>query len=199
MSVILSARRTVEPTVEPVTKAEVKANSRIDTNAEDSLLDLLIAAARSECENRAWLSLCTQTWRVYLPDWPSEPLILPRHPVQSISSVTYFDSSDASHTLSSSIYALVPSSGQDASIALAANQEWPSVTLSDRQYPIEIEYVTGFGDAAAVPNLIKAWLLRFVGNLYEYRESVQVIPGVSAAIEMGFIDNLLDDYRGFRY
>lgn len=199
MSIILSARRVVEPTVEPLLIGETKLHLRVDDDYENALISSLIITARNECERVGWLSCCTQTWRVYLSQWPVSPLLLPRHPVQSISSIKYFDEADAEHTLSNSIYALTPAPGLDASVSLAADQDWPSEPLSTRQYPVVIEYVTGFGGSSSVPRAIKQWMLLQIGAMFEQREAVQLVPGVSNAIKLDFIDGLLDEYRGFRF
>lgn len=199
MSHTLSARRVVEPTVEPLTLSAVKLHLRVDGNDENGLIHSLITTARILCEQHGWLSCCTQTWRVYVSSWPQTPLLLPRHPIQSISSIKYFDAADAEHTLSSSIYVLTPAPGLDAYLSLAADQNWPSESLSTRRYPIEIEYVAGFGDESSVPRTIKQWMLLQIGTMFEQREAVQIVPGVSNSIKMDFVDGLLDEYRGFRY
>ena len=197
-SLILDARRIVEPTVEPVSLDEAKLHLRVDHSDEDTLIDSLIVTARKQAERVGWLSCCTQTWRLFLAGWPTQPVLLPRHPVQSIVSVKWYDSSDVQQTLSASVYALVPEAGCDAQLALAAKQVWPTAELSDRRYPVVVEYVAGW-DANSVPVTIKQYMLLLIGAMYENRDSVVVGAGISTVIDLPFLDGLIDDYRGFRY
>lgn len=197
-SLILDARRIVEPTVEPVSLDEAKLHLRVDHSDEDTLIDSLIVTARKEAERVGWLSCCTQTWRLFLTGWPTQPVLLPRHPIQSIVSVKWYDSSDAQQTLASAVYVLVPDAGCDAQLALAANQTWPTAQLSDRRYPVVVEYVAGW-DENSVPVTIRQYMLLLIGAMYENRESVAVGAGITMAVNMPFMDGLLDEHRGFRY
>lgn len=197
MTTILDARRVTEPTAEPITLDEAKLHLRVvDGSDEDTLIDSLIAAARQEAERLGWLSCCTQTWRLYLTGWPAGPVLLPRHPIQSITSVKWYDASDAQQTLSASVYALVPEAGCDAQLALASGQAWPTAELSGRMYPVVVEYVAGWAENA-VPAAIRQYMLLLIGAMYEQRQSVVV--GGGSLVEMPFVEGLLDDYRGFRY
>ena len=196
---ILDARLKTAPTDEPVTLDEAKEHLRVDHGDEDALIDSLIVAARKQAESEGWLSCCTQTWTLYLTGWPGAPLLLPRHPVQSIVSLKYYDADDVAQTVATTVYTLTPAPGEDAHLWLKAAQEWPSAELSERLYPVEVEYVTGYGNGVDVPADIRQWLLLRIGSMYENRESVQVVPGVSNSISLDFADSLLSDHRGFRY
>lgn len=199
MSLILDTRRIAAPTFEPVSLDEAKLHLRVDHADEDAAIDALIVTARNEVERVGWLSVCSQSWRLHLTGWPDAPVILPRHPIQSITSVKWYDSSDTQQTLASTTYALVPDAGCDARLYLAGGgQAWPTAELSDRQYPIVVEYVAGW-TADTIPAAIKHYMLMLIGSLYEHRESTVMVPGVSMAIEMPFVDGLIDEYRGFRY
>lgn len=185
----------------PIGLDEAKRHLRVDDDIsdDDALIAGLIAAVTAQAENDGWLSCCTQSWTLYLSAWPDEPLLLPRHPIQSIVSVKYYDASDVAQTVVSSVYMLTPAPGLDAKLWLKHGQQWPTAELSERQYPIEVEYVTGFGADTAVPQPIKAWMLLRLAALYENREAALVVPGVSNAIKLDFVDGLLEPYRGFRY
>lgn len=73
-----------EDMTEPVTKADVKAYCKINTGtAEDSILDMLITAAREQCEDYTGLSIIQRTVQVVLNNsnggifLPYGPVILP--------------------------------------------------------------------------------------------------------------------------
>ena len=58
------------PAEEPVSLADAKAFARIDTDAEDTLVATLIAAARLSVEVRTKRVLITQGWRCFRDHWP---------------------------------------------------------------------------------------------------------------------------------
>ena len=83
--------RTGEPEAEPVTLAGVKAHLRLDHDSEDGLLSGLIRAARDEVERATGTALINQTWRLALDRWPRNGcVLLARHPVRSVLSVTVY-------------------------------------------------------------------------------------------------------------
>ena len=65
----------------------------------------------------------------------------------------------------------------------APDKTWPDLQ-SDRQYPITIRAVTGYGAASAVPPLVKQAMLMIVAHWYRNRESV-VTGSISKEIENG--------------
>lgn len=181
------------PTVEPVTLAEAKLHCRVEHSDDDSLITGLITTARVYVEQRCWISLCTQTWRKYLDEWPGECLALTYPPVSAITGVTYKDDAGNTQTLSSSVYTLTP---DNLFFCLAANQDWPTTELWP-QWPIAITYTAGYGLAAAVPTPLKQAMLLLIGHWYENREAVVVSAGVtvsSGAVQMA-VDSLLYLYE----
>jgi len=92
--------QTVAPTAEPVSLEEAKWHLRIDTDDNDYIIEGLIKAAREHAEavlNRALLS---QTWCMYLEDWPDDEdyIEIPYPPLQSITSIIYTDYNGALNT-----------------------------------------------------------------------------------------------------
>ncbi len=88
--------RTVEPAAEPVTTAEAKAHLRLDHDSEDDLIAGLIRAAREEVERATGLAMIDQSWRLALDCVPACGLVLlRRHPVKAIISVTVYDADGA--------------------------------------------------------------------------------------------------------
>lgn len=156
------------PAVEPVTLTEAKAHLRVDTDADDDLIEALITAARVWCENVSRRAFVTQTLDLTLDTWPpSTGLYLPRPPIQSVTSITYTDEDGDSDTVSSDDYLLDTASGR---LALKAASSWPSVTLQ-RIGGVVVRYVAGYGLATAVPQTFKQAILLVVGEWYENREN----------------------------
>ncbi len=168
-----------QPTVEPLTTAEAKSHLRIDSSTEDTLIAAYVTAARAYYEEATWRALVTQTWALRLEQWPDgECLLLPRPPLQSVTSIAYTDSDGQAQTMSSSDYVVY---AQDPGrIWLGYNKTWPTATL--RPGPsITITFVAGYGLAAAVPEIDKQAIRLIIGHFYENREEVMAIPGISLA------------------
>lgn len=168
------------PQSEPLTVDDVKAQSRIDISDDDALILNYIEAAREFIE-RDYLScaLITQTWDLYLDDWPAgDSLYLPRPPLQSVTSVTYTDEDGSSATFSSSSY-LVDTVGKPGRIVLKTDYSWPSTTLQEVN-GLVVRFVAGYGDDADdVPARIRQALRLLVADFYENRENAIVAQGIT--------------------
>lgn len=157
-----------KPSVEPVTADYVKLHTRIDGNAEDSLLNVYIQAAREYAEAFTWLPIITQTW-VYKADCFKKVIELKPN-LQAVSNIKYIDGSGVQQTLSPTMYD-VNISSLVGHVYPAYNQSWPSV-LSHRDV-VEIEFIAGFGDDGDdVPAAIKQAICMIVAHWYENRVSV---------------------------
>lgn len=184
----MTARLITAPATEPVTLAEAKLHLRVDASDEDTLITSLISVARHECENRTGRALITQTWEL-TRDCFADEMELPQPPLQSVSSVKYFDTSEVEQTLASSVYR-VDSYSQPGRVTLAYEETWPDIAL---EYPnaVAIRYVAGYGAAASsVPPPLKQWMLLHIGHWYANREAaskdLRTLP---------MLDGLLDPYR----
>lgn len=148
------------PTVEPVTAAEVKLSSHISHSVEDSLIAIWIAEARELAEIILRKSLITQTWELSFDGFPEMPIDLPRSPVQSITSVTYYDYLDAATVITSTNYQL-DTSASPARLGLIYGYTWPGVTLRKID-SVKIRYVSGYGASAAyVPASIRSAIILY--------------------------------------
>lgn len=151
------------------TTAEAKDFLKVDTTADDTLIDNLIKAATQSCEvytNRYFLdTLVTQ----YADKW-SDINTLYKSPVSSITHIKYYDSNDSLQTLAGTVY-LLDEVSQPARIGLKPNQSFPN--LADRINAIEVKYTVGYGETSSdVPEGIRQAVLITIGNWYENRQSV---------------------------
>lgn len=179
MEPIIALDIVTQPAVEPLTTTEAKAHLRVDSSTEDTLIASYVTAARSYYEQATWRALVTQTWAMRLEQWPDgECMVLPKPPLQSVTSIVYTDSDGMAQIMPSSDYTVY---AQDPGrIWLAFNASWPSATL--RPGPsIEITFVAGYGVAADVPEIDKQAIRLLLGHFYENRESVIAVPGISLA------------------
>lgn len=76
----------IAPIVEPVTLAEAKLYCRVTTNAEDTLITLMISQAREAIEVATGLSLIAKTAVVWFTNWDGS-FNLPFGPVNSFTSL----------------------------------------------------------------------------------------------------------------
>lgn len=161
-----------------MTLTEAKAHCRVDSTADDTLITSLIKGARQRAESRTNRSLITQTWQLYLDDFPKsvEALELPRPPVSSVTSVKYIATDGSTTTLSSTAY-MTDFVSEPARVKLNEGLTWPTVK-SGQINGVVVEYVAGYGSSGEdVPQGIRQGMLLDIGAWYENRESV--VPGVS--------------------
>lgn len=203
-------QRLVEPTVEPLTLAEAKLQCKVEFTDDDTLISLLISAARDYAEKRIEQSLCTQTLQLTLDSFPAPSLMgvpfgrgysIPRHaillerpPVQSITSIQYLDMQNVLQTMPTSDYVDATLGGTQrvddvVRITPVFGKIWP-ITMPQIN-SVRVRYVAGFGTADLVPPNIRAWMKLRVAALYENREEVVVGMRVSVN-ELPYVDNLLD-------
>jgi uncharacterized phiE125 gp8 family phage protein len=177
------------PSLTPVSLEEAKAQCRIDHDFEDTLLTLLIEAATGHHQRVTGRAFVTQTWRAYFPAFSSEPLWLPLRPVQSITSISYFDENDDSQIASSGLYALY-SANIGPHIRLTTGSVWP--TSYERNDAVAVTFVAGYGDPEDVPAEICQAILLLVSTLYENRESNVIGQTVQST---GAMESLLSTHR----
>lgn len=135
------------PAAEPLTTDEAKAHLRVDSSAEDTYIDSLVKMARWTVEDLTGRSLITQTRDLWLDRWPRDYVIeIPRGPVQSVTSVVYYDTSDTEATFASSNY-LVDTDSLPGRVILNDDTLWPTVTLRPRK-AVRVRYVAGYGAAS---------------------------------------------------
>lgn len=190
------------PATEPVSSAEAKAHCKIEVTEDDTLVASLITAARQHVESYTRLALVTQTWDLSLDfEWPIETvrgvrqrrIVLPKQPVQSVTSITYYDVNGDSQTLAADQYVLAKIDTGDWVIDQAYGVTWP--TLRDRLGAVVVRVVAGYGNASAVPQALKQAMLLLIGHWYEQRETVNVVNITS---EIPFTTKaLLAPYRVF--
>lgn len=158
------------PFIYPITRDEAKAQCRVGFVNDDDIFDRLIAGSVFNVEQFLQRKLITQTWKMWLDEWPNEIQIL-FGDLQSVAHIKYTDENESQSTVDSSTY-LVDTDSVPGRVLLKSNETWPTDTLSPKN-PIEIQFVTGYGDEAGdVPQDIRNALLVTVSDRYTYRESV---------------------------
>ena len=171
-----SLKRTTAPAVEPVTLAEAKAHCRVDTSADDTLMQGYITTAREWVEDYIDRALVTQQLVMKLDAFPAE-IELPRPPMiasgtATAVTITYVTGeSGGTATLSASEYR-VDRDSTPGVIRTLYGGSWPSHLLD--QNSVTVSWWAGYGDAASVPQRVKSALLMCVHELYEKRGDGQM-------------------------
>ena len=172
------------------TTAEAKDFLKVDTTADDTLIDSLIKAATQSCQiftNRYFL---TTTVTQYSDNW-FEFYRLYKSPVEEIIHVKYYDTNDTLQTLASSNY-ILDNISQPARIGISVDGTLPN--LADRINAVEVAYKVGYGELSSdVPEGIKQAVLITIGNWYENRQTV--ITGRTATELPLSSQYLLEQYK----
>lgn len=202
--------QTSPPSVEPVSRADAKSFLRIDSDLtnDDTLVDLLISAARRYAESYCGRSFISQGWRLVLDSFPGPSLMgvpygatysIPAHailiergPLISIDSITYTAMDGSTQTMASSLYKADPT-GPVPRITPHFGQIWP-INLPEIG-SVQVSYTAGYGAAASdVPEGIRHWILMRVKSMYDHRGEITAIEKVRVDANP-WVDTLLDPYR----
>lgn len=172
------------------TKQEAKDFLKVDTTADDALIDSLIKAATQSCQiftNKYFINtIVTQ----YSDNW-IEFYRLYKSPVIAITHVKYYDTNDTLQTLHPSNY-ILDNSSQPARIGISVDGTLPN--LADRINAVEVKYSVGYGELSSdVPEGIKQAVLITIGNWYENRQTV--ITGRTATELPLSSQYLLEQYK----
>lgn len=166
-----SLRRTSAPAIEPVTLSEAKAHCRVDTDADNALIQGYITTAREWVEDYIDRALVTQQLVMKLDAFPAE-IELPRPPMiasgtATAVTITYVTGeAGGTATLSASEYRVDRDSTPGAIRTLYAGS-WPSHLID--QNSVTVSWWAGYGDSASVPQRVKSAILMCVHELYEKR------------------------------
>lgn len=187
-----------QPVIEPVSLAEVKLHLHMDTtespanDTEAPLLAIYIAAARRYAEHFTNKAFATQTWALYLDEFPEDDYIrLPRPPLQYVEALTYKDSAGALQVVSfidpsgtpltETDDFIVDTSSEPARLYLKNGASWPQA-LEEAQ-SVVIQYVCGYADMTDVPGEVKAAILLKVSDLYENRGDTAAAERLDATLK----------------
>lgn len=167
--------RTVAPAETLLSVADAKTHLRVEGSDEDGYVTGLVAAAEAYLDGFSGVlgrALVTQTWRRSFDQWPDgDVLRLPLGPLQSVSSITYYDTAGSSQTWASSNYHAV-SDAIGPCIVLDDAASWPN--LDDRPDAVTVTWVCGYGAASAIPAPIVHAAKLMIGHWHANRETVNV-------------------------
>lgn len=161
------------PLVEPVSLAEAKDHLRVEITDDDTLISTLITAARRYGEKIQARAYITQTWDWFIDEFPKLPFDVPLPPLQSITSIKYYDEDDVEFTFNSAKY-FVDSKGFLGRITLNSGESWPSTTIRPIN-GVVIRFIAGYGTASTdVPEEILTALKLIIAHYYENRQITDI-------------------------
>lgn len=170
------------PTADPVTLVEAKAHCRISIDDDDGLIAGYILAARHHLETETRRAFATQTWDLTIDDeWPiarvngcyRNRIVLPRPPVQSVTSISYIDGAGATQTLAADQYKLAKADTGEWLIEPAYGVSWP--TVRSEMAAVTVRFVAGYGtNPGDIPEPLRQAMLLLIGHWYENREAISI-------------------------
>ena len=185
----MTARLKTAPAKEPMTLQEAKDHLRVTFTDDDAYIDPLIPAARKEAEDYMERALVTQTWELFLDKFPktsSEPILVPRPPLISITSIKYIDGDGAEQTWANTEYK-VDEKAAPGRIFPAFDKTWPTPRLEANA--VTIEFQAGYGpNAQDVQQNIAHALKLILTDWYENRDGSRGIPESAKNILNPYVD-----------
>jgi uncharacterized phiE125 gp8 family phage protein len=178
----MSLSLTTPPSAEPITLDDAKAHLKVDTTDDDALITSLICAARARAEWHTGRAFVTQSWTLWLDDWPCNGVIeIPLPPLQSVASVTAYTMDDSATVLDAATYQ-VDAASSPARIMLKPNAS-PPVNLR-RINAVAVAFIAGYGDADGdVPAPVREAILKLIANFYVNRgDAAAVTPADALAL-----------------
>lgn len=147
--------------------AEAKRQLNVDTSDSDTLIQDLIYVAQRQVEDYCNLDLTAATWDLFLSDFPSYYIELPRSPVASITHVKYYDSSNVEQTWDASNYYY--SIYENPTKVFYSDSASVPTLYEDRFEKISVRFVTGYTSPDAVPTPLKQAVAMALTDLYHVR------------------------------
>ncbi|MBF0583302.1 MAG: phage head-tail connector protein [Magnetococcales bacterium] len=180
-------------TVEPVSLEEAKLHLRVDGNAEDTAIMMMLSSARQSAELLTGRQLMPATGLFVLDCFPSQAsqgdnsIVLPVAPVQSITRIQYADPDGMVQTISSSDYLLLV--GEPARIVPRIGLAWPAAATPIGM--IQIEFEAGYASEWDIPAPLKTWILMRTASMYAQREGDSRFD----IKKVSFLDDLLNPFQ----
>lgn len=154
----------------------IKSALKIDYDDDDADLIRLRESAMSLIERRTELKLTPQACVLYLSSW--KDTLLPDHPFNSLTSVTYYDGSNTLTTMPAGDYWVDRTDGPMVRIRFL---EAPSIYEGTA---ISVNYNAGY---SSVPNEITHAVIALTGAWYNNPEAFQPIGLTSVPFSLEYI------------
>lgn len=171
---------------------DIKIHLRVSHTDEDPYIQSLIQTATQSVEIISMHKMITQTWDLYLDEFPDKDHVeIPWPPLQSVSAIYYTPQGSSKQTWDAGNY-VVDNVGIPGQVVLANAATWPSDLLVPVN-GVQIQFICGFGDDPGdVDQRARQAIMLLVGHYYENREAVT--PNRADLLPQG-VHNLCLDMR----
>ncbi|WP_291732331.1 hypothetical protein [Leisingera sp. F5] len=175
----------------PLSVEDLRDRLRIDTAAEDGLLDAFLAAGASEIDgpDGAGVAMMAQTWTRSLDSWAHE-IVLPGWPVTGVSEIRYLDVDGNQQTLDHAAAFRAVLGRDPARLVRKPGAALPALLAGPGV--VEVDYTLGKATAAEVDAGLVAALSLLAGHFYENREATA--SGQVVEVPLG-ARHILDRFR----
>lgn len=191
-----------EPAYEPVTLAQAKAWCRVDSDAQDDVIELLIAAMREDVENLTHRAFISRQYRLTQDCWEWDAdygarITLQFPPLISVDAFRYIDTDGVLQDLATDQY-VVHDEYEPAFIIPAWGEVWP--TIRGVPNALQIDFTAGYAPGSppdetehqeVLPKKLKLWMETKIVTLFDKRDRI-VVNGTVMQIPRDFTDGLLD-------
>jgi uncharacterized phiE125 gp8 family phage protein len=161
---------TTAPMQEPLTLDEAKSHCSITQDDDNALVNAYLMAAREAAEQYMGRALFTQTRTLKLSDFADVIWLPYAAPLQSVTSVQYYDADGSQQTLSTTYYE-VDTTCEPGRVIRKPDQDWPEVQ-SDKLMPVTITYVCGWSSVDSIPELIKQGMRLSIASMDQDRTGI---------------------------
>jgi uncharacterized phiE125 gp8 family phage protein len=154
----LTIRVKTNNTVLPISVSEFKTYAKIDTTADDALIELMIRSVKDSGENTTRLTWFTKT---LVAEWEShgQSVDLPVGPHQSIVKVEQYEDG-VYHTITTDDYTVT-------------GEGFLTLHFNDWGYGLRVEFTAGYGATASnLPDDLKLGVYKATLSAYEDRQNL---------------------------
>lgn len=175
---------TTQPASEPLSTADAKLHLAVTTSDDDAHIDSLVLSARSTLEQMTRRAFITQTYTLTRRTFGADKVLLPRPPLQSVTSVEYYpDDGGALTALAEGTDYRVDTAGNIGCIELIDGVSWPG--LADRSGAVKIVYVAGYGDDGTdLPGSLLHALRLQLSEYYEPQHSQKRMDAIRSLVAL---------------
>lgn len=174
---------TTQPVTEPITLAQASEHLRVDSEADQELIEALISTAREYADSVTGRVSSASGWKLIAGTWDSlrdnpwnnlgeysGAITIPifRTPLVSVASVKYIASGATSTTTMSTGDYTVITASEPGMILITGTLP----ALADRPDAIQIEFTAGYASPYDVPAMHRHAIKVLVANFYEQRSSI---------------------------
>ena len=212
------------PATQIVSTEDMKTYLQVDDDTENPDIRDAIISSRQAIENYTGRSFLNTVWNLWLDEWPRDRsredtpdgvhnlpithfdkalrhIVIPRPPLVSVASITYYDTSDTSATFASSKY-FVDTKSTPGRVCLNFDENWPTTLLRPCN-GIDIQFTGGYGTSGSdVPEAVllavkqmTKFNYRIMTGAYEEGETVAFESDKNKSGLTDFVEKLLMPYR----